>query len=418
MKAKQHFNSKSMKTFYLILSLILFSCSVSAQHGFPEGHWCNTEKGWKTKRCRAVWGMKNDEKHKVIVIPHRGIWGTAGLPESSLSSVQEAYKNGYMFVEIDVIMTKDRQLVLCHDQQTNRMTSLPKTFSADGGLYDNGSFFRDLNWNTETHNTVPDVIGDSYESFPALKDAYYIDRLGKMTLQKLNRIEDALDWCKGKEIVLALDIKTGSLNDPLIKQEYLEAISLCLTAVKNAGMLPNVIFKPGSAGQVTMDELRTYLSARGQWDDFSKKTNVILINLIGGSFPMATNKAYLDGWYSLPTLVGVEQIYKTMEDELLQPKAEFGGRSIIQYTQDKGFRTGVFHPIPTDERGAPGGRGNYFNPANFSNLTDLRGNLEFLFGVPEDVFPGMIVTDRPDIDMKFLKLFDRFSKYTETGGPY
>lgn len=155
----------------------------------------------------------------------------------------------------------------------------------------------------------------------------------------------------------------------------------------------------------------------GQWENFSKKTNVVLINIIGGSFPLATDKSYLDGWMGLESLIGIEHIYKTLGDELLQPKSEFGNKSIIEYTQNKGFRTGVFHPIPTDERGAPGGRGNYFNPANFQ-ITDIRGSLEFLFSVPENVFPGMIVTDRPDEDMNFLRLFDLSSKYTKQNGEY
>lgn len=407
-----------MRLIWCFLSMFLFALESYAQHGFPEGHWCNTPEGWECKRCRALWGLKNDEKHKVITIPHRGIWGLPDYPESCLHAVQEAYNQGYMFIEIDIILTKDKQLVLCHDQQTNRMTDLPKTFSADGNLYDNGSFFRSLNWSTTTNNSVPDVLGDSYPSYPALKDGYYVDRFDNLTSYKLNLLKDIYDWAKDKELVLTLDIKTGSLNDPIVKQEYLEAIGLCLQAADNAGMLHNTIFKPGSAGQVTVNDLQTYLSSIGQWDNFSKKTNVVLINIVGGSFPMATNKEYLDNWFSLPSLVGVEQIYKNSNDELLKPKSEFGNKSIIQYTQDKGFRTGVFHPIPTDIWGAPGGRGNYFNPANFGTLSDVRGSLEFLFGVSEDTFPGMIVTDRPDVDMKFLQLFDLNSKYTKRTSDY
>ena len=407
-----------MKKKLMLLTLLLFEIHLYAQHGFPEGHWCNTPEGWECKRCRALWGLKNDEKHKVIVFPHRGIWGLEGEPESCLHAVQRAYDQGYMFVEIDIIMSKDRQLVLCHDQQTNRMTSLPRTFSSDGNLFDNGSFFRDLNWDKTTDNVVPDVVGHSYPSFPALKGSYYMDRFDKMTTFQLNRLQEVLTWCKGKEIVLTLDIKTGSLSDPIVKQEYLEAIGLCLIAAQEADALPSIIFKPGSAGQVTVDDLRAYLSGIGQWENFSMKTNVILINIIGGSFPMATNKEYLDKWMALPSLIGVEQIYKTSEDGLLTPRSEFGGKSIVEYTQSKGFRTGVFHPIPTDQRGAPGGRGNYFNPANFGELTDIRGSLEFLFSVPENVFPGMIVTDRPDVDMGFLQLFELDSKYTKRDGNY
>ena len=47
-----------------------------------------------------------------------------------------------MFCEIDLVMSDGGVLVLCHDQQTNRMTSLPPTFNADGNLHDNGSFLR------------------------------------------------------------------------------------------------------------------------------------------------------------------------------------------------------------------------------------------------------------------------------------
>lgn len=403
----------------ILLSICLLSVlQVFAQHGFPKGHWCNEAGGWATKRCRALAGLKNEEKNKVITIPHRGVWGKPGIPESSLKSVIEAYNKNYMFVEIDIIMTKDRELALCHDQQTNRMTSLPKTFSADGNLFDNGTFFRSLNWNKSTPNSVYDSTGTIINSFPPLKDAYYIDRLGNVTTQKLNRLQDIFAWCHEKEIILALDIKTGSLSDPVVKLEYLETIKLCLELAKKTGTLHQIIFKPGSAGQVTVDELKNYLNPLELWDAFSTKISVVLINIVGGSFPMATNKEYLDKWMSLPSLIGIEHIYKNSDDQLLTPKSEFGNKSIVQYTKEKGFRTGVFHPIPTDERGAPGGRGNYFNPKNHGVIDDLRGSLEFLFGVPDNVFPGMLVTDRPDSDMNFLELFGLNSKYTKRTGSY
>ncbi len=105
-----------MKFIWSFLCMLLFFLESNAQHGFPEGHWCNTPEGWECKRCRALWGLKNDEKHKVITIPHRGIWGLPDYPESCLHAVQEAYNQGYMFIEIDIILSKDKQLVLCHDR--------------------------------------------------------------------------------------------------------------------------------------------------------------------------------------------------------------------------------------------------------------------------------------------------------------
>lgn len=398
--------------------VLLTVCLISviqafAQHGFPEGHYCNSESGWKTKRCKALYGMKKEEFDKVIVIPHRGVWGTPGIPETSLIAIKEAYDQGYMFCEIDVIMTKDRKLILCHDQQPNRMTNAPATFSNNGGVDDPGNFFRSLNYYTTTDNSVPNANGVKYQTFPALKNLYYKDRYGNVTNQKINTLDEALDFCKDKEIILALDIKVSKMSDPVIKNEYLEVMKLTLELAKAKGCLHQIVFKPGSAGQVTITEIQNYLNKYNLWDTFSKLTNVVLIDIMGNAFPLATNKAFIDSWLALSSLIGVEYIYKAPGDGLIIPRSEFENKSIVQYTKDKGFKTGVFHPTPTDETGSPGGRGSYYNPKNYGTLDDLRGSMEFLFGVPTNIFPGMLVTDRPDSDMNFLELFHLNSKYTK-----
>lgn len=400
------------KTFLLLLFMLGLSAVIFAQHDFPPRHWCNTAEGWKTKGCRALSGMKLDEKDKVITIPHRGLWGLPGVPENCTTALDSAYEHGYMFVELDVILTADKKLFLCHDQQTNRMTSLPTTFSADGNLFDNGTFVRDLSWYEPSLNKVPDVQGVKYESFPAINTAYYKDRFDNVTKFLTNEFESVCDFMRNHDILVSLDIKTGSLKDLVVKEEYLEAIYLALKIAESKNVLSKLIFKPGSSGQVTVEEIESYLTPRNQWENFKNRTNVILINIVGGSFPMATDKNYLDTWYNLPSLIAVEQIYKNDTDPLLTPNPDFGNKSVIQYTKDRGFRTGVFHPIPTNIYGAPGGRGNYFNPNNYGELKDLRGSIEFLFSLPKDEAPGMIVTDRPDVDRTFLKLFNLESKYT------
>lgn len=402
-----------MRHFILFCLDFFIIANVTAQHGFPEGHYCNSETGWNTKSCKAISGLKQDDHDKVIVIPHRGLWGAPGIPETSLKAVQEAYNNEYMFCEIDLIMTKDRKLILFHDQQPNRMTNAPTTFSNDGGVDDPGNFFRSLNYNTTTNNSVPDVNGIPYPIFPAVKDLYYKDRYGQVTDQKINTLEEVLDYCIDKDIVLALDMKAVKLSDPIMKNEYFETLKLALQIAKEKNYLHRVIFKPGSSGQVTVAEIQKYLTPYGLWEDFSKHTNVVLINIVGKAFPLATDKTFIDDWLSLPSLVGVEHIYKYPKDGLLVPKSEFGNKSVVQYTKDKNIKTGIFHPTATDETGAPSGRGDYYNPQNFGEITDLRGNIEFLFSVPQNVFPGILVTDRPDVDMNFLELFKLNSKYTK-----
>lgn len=412
-----------MRKALLFLVTLLFAYQITyAQHGFPSGHWCASTEGWKTKRCRALAGLKSkDDDNKVITIPHRGFWGLNGIPEGTIQAMQAAYDEGYMFIEADLVLSKDKFLVMMHDQQTNRVTSLPKTFSTDGGLNDNGSFVRSLNFNTTTNNSVPNAIGEIFSSFPPMKDSYYLDRFGEESSIKLQTFVDLAQWLKGKDAVIALDIKTGSMTDPTIKNEYLEAVKLCIQIAKEKGVLHQILFKPGSSGQLTIKEFQDYLQPLGLWDIFSKQVNVVLINIIGGSFPLAMDKSYLDAWLALPSLVGVEVIFKTENDPFLLPKPEFGNKSVLQYIQDKGFRTGVFHPIPSDKYGAPGGRGNNFNPPNEKDkLDDFRGNMEFLFSGPPTNCkrPGMLVTDRPDVDMIILEAFGLNSKYTKRGNNF
>lgn len=406
-----------MKKFLSFILFLIFTCQVNAQHGFPAEHWCSTDKGWKTKRCRALAGLKSrDDDNKVITIPHRGFWGINGVPEGTIQAMQAAFDENYMFIEADLVLSKDKVLVMMHDQQTNRVTSLPKTFSTDGGMNDNGSFVRSLNFKTATNNSVPNAKGSIVYSFPPMKDGYYLDRYGKKSTIKLQTFDDLAKWVKDKEVVISLDIKTGSMTDPVIRNEYLEAVKLCLQIGKSQGILHQMLFKPGSSGQLTIKEFQDYLQPLGLWDTFSKSVNVVLINIIGGSFPLAMNKAYLDAWLGLPSLVGVELIFKTENDPFFVPKPEFGNKSVLQYIQDKGFRTGVFHPIPSDKYGAPGGRGNNFNPPNQKGkLDDFRGNMEFLFSTPpmNCKRPGMLVTDRPDVDMILLEAYGWNSKYTK-----
>ncbi|WP_417359743.1 glycerophosphodiester phosphodiesterase [Galbibacter sp.] len=49
------------------------------------------------------------------VIAHRGAWEEQGLPENSIASLDQAIKGGYGGSELDIWMTADGVLVVCHD---------------------------------------------------------------------------------------------------------------------------------------------------------------------------------------------------------------------------------------------------------------------------------------------------------------
>ena len=65
---------------------------------------------------------------KETPIAHRGLH-TDGIPENSLSAFEEAVRHGYA-IETDVRFTKDRQLVVFHDDTVDRMTDASGEVSA------------------------------------------------------------------------------------------------------------------------------------------------------------------------------------------------------------------------------------------------------------------------------------------------
>ena len=242
--------------------LILFLLLAFASTGLSRGQDRITE---------ALNAIKSLDHKQIIVVPHRGLWGTPGVPETSLKAIQECYEAGYMFCETDLVLTKDKQLLLSHDMQLNRTTDAPPTFSTYGGVIDPGNFFRSLNYYTTTDNSVPDPNGNLYPSFPALKDLHYKDRFGNVTDQNLNTFEEALSFCQGKEIILALDVKAVNMTDPVIKDEYFEIFKMAIELASEHKMLHQVIFKPGSSGQVIAGELKAYLEGSGVWDEFTHR---------------------------------------------------------------------------------------------------------------------------------------------------
>jgi len=392
--------------------MLCWSLVSYSQHKFPSGHFCGSPEGAQSIECQAIQGIMDDTPDKVVVFPHRGVWGEEGVPDLSMKALENAYREGYLFCEIDLMLTKDNCLVLFHDQQTNKATNAPPTFSTDGGVIDPGNFVRSLNMASSTTNSVPDPFGINYSYFPPLNDLYLLDRFGDLTTERMTTFEHFCLKFKDAPMVFSLDFKAVNLNSTHVKQEYMDAIKEALKIGKKYNMLYKLIFKPGSSGDLSVQELKDVLLQVDLWDDFAYHTNLILVDVFGSASPLAYNKEYIDSWLAIPSLIGVEYIYKDNDDEFLKKKEEFGNMSIIEYTKSKGIKTGVFRTIPGSAIGVAGGRGNYFNPSSF-NIKDVRGNLEFLFNVGEGNEPSMIVTDRPDMDLEFLKAFGKASRWNK-----
>ncbi len=122
------------------------------------------------------------------IIAHRGYWDIAGSAQNSLAAIKEAQKIGMYGAEIDVWLTTDGHIMLCHDAALNGVTI-----------------------QTSTYDQVKDLTLSNGEKIPELKDC--------------------LALLKDADTKLIIEIKT---HDSAEKNEAVSKATVA--AVKEAGM--------------------------------------------------------------------------------------------------------------------------------------------------------------------------------------
>ncbi len=73
--------------------------------------------------CSTGFAIAGSEK---TVIAHRGASGY--LPEHSMAGKAMAYAMGVNYIEQDLVMTKDNQLVVLHDHYLDRVTNVAEVY--------------------------------------------------------------------------------------------------------------------------------------------------------------------------------------------------------------------------------------------------------------------------------------------------
>ena len=75
----------------------------------------------KNKVLKVVEALHDPNSQYVVVVSHRGDW--RNYPENSIPAIESVIRMGVDMMELDLKMTKDSVLVLCHDWTLDRTTT-------------------------------------------------------------------------------------------------------------------------------------------------------------------------------------------------------------------------------------------------------------------------------------------------------
>ena len=103
-------------SFFLLLMVGLVGCrSASNDAKVTE----KTEPA--NKALKVVEALHDPNSQYVVVVSHRGDW--RNYPENSIPAIESVIRMGVDMMELDLKMTKDSVLVLCHDWTLDRTTT-------------------------------------------------------------------------------------------------------------------------------------------------------------------------------------------------------------------------------------------------------------------------------------------------------
>lgn len=106
-----------MKRAYRFILLLLAVVSLTACN-----HHLHLQKNAPSNKAMKVVEALHDPNTKyVVVVAHRGDW--RNYPENSLPAIESVIQMGVDVMELDIKMTKDSVLVLCHDWTLDRTTT-------------------------------------------------------------------------------------------------------------------------------------------------------------------------------------------------------------------------------------------------------------------------------------------------------
>jgi glycerophosphoryl diester phosphodiesterase len=165
-----------MKRFLLFILVIGF---VACKNSKPEGE---LEQAQKSKLIELFKPSRSDYPNISV---HRGGKGIKGYPENCLETLKFVNDSIKAIFEVDVAQTKDKKLILMHDNSIDRTTN-------GTGLVKNLTYNQIKNFNL-------------------------IDDFGYKTEYRVPLFSEVLKWCKNNNVILTIDIKRGVSQEHVIK---------------------------------------------------------------------------------------------------------------------------------------------------------------------------------------------------------
>ena len=153
-----------------------------------------------TEKTQEALRNPNGHKNFIMVAAHRGYF--RHRPENSLAAIQDAIDMGVDMVEIDVRPTKDGHLVLAHDVDLGRLTTIPDHILGKPSFQENGKYLL-------KHMDLADIRPDLF--YPLLKENKPVklkDYAGNPH-EVIPTLKEAMELCRGKVL-----IDVDKLEDP------------------------------------------------------------------------------------------------------------------------------------------------------------------------------------------------------------
>ena len=282
--------------------LILFAC-------LPLLGACTQTEPVSGNRAAAIVAeIHNPRSKNVVVASHRGDW--RNYPENSIAAIESVIGMGVDIMELDLKLTKDSVLVLCHDRTIDRTTS--------------------------GKGRVCDITYDSIRRC-VLKTGH-----GVKTTHRMPTLREALEVCKDRivvnvdqgyeyyDLVLAVTEELGVTDQVLIKgKRPVETVSAKFAEYGHNMMYMPIIDILKPQGRELFEEYASKgvvpLAYEVCWDDYTPQVEACMRQVVAGGSKLWVNSL----WDSLCGGLSDDKAFTESPDEVYGRLLDMGA-SIIQ----------------------------------------------------------------------------------------